>query len=83
MTFPSWQEMCAFLGLRHGDGEAAISSILGQTEGIILLNILAWQRLLDLHLSKQGPVCIWALAQLTWAEQEEAGQFPTQAAALR
>lgn len=83
MTFPSWQEMCASLGLRHGDGEAAISSILGQTEGTILLNILAWQRLLDLHLSKQDPVSIWALAQLTWAEQEEAGQFPMQAAALR
>lgn len=30
-TFPSWQVMCP--SLRHRDGEAAISSILGKTEG--------------------------------------------------
>lgn len=59
MTFPSWQATCPSLGLRHGDGETATSSILGKTEGTIILNVLARQRLLDLHHSKQGPVCIW------------------------
>lgn len=62
--------------LRHGAGEAAISSIFGQTEGTILLNILAGHRLLDLHHSKQGSVYIWTLAHVTWAEQEVRGQCP-------
>lgn len=79
MTFPSWQLMCPSLGLGHGDGEAAISSTLGKTEGTILLNILARHRPLDLHHSKQGPVGIWTLAHLTWAEQEARGQCLTQA----